>query len=346
MPEASPCETVQKEVYAVVDVDELVADGLRDVIGVVAVAGLCPVWLANEQHDARYDTHEERERGAQAQHGRVRHVTVVCAHRARATHASARQRPDDGRVADGDCDERQRADEREGDPRPHVPFEVRELRRLPAVLHECASDVVVDGATRPEQVHVLGDSDGAHACAEQHGAARPEVTALLHREADGDEAIARERRQDPNGRVARSVGEELGPLARLRALLPGVVIEADAQPFRKYAGYQNEVVRHRHRAQEDTDGRVSQALAARHGHSEAVSAQADDKQHWRRVQPYVAHQFVGGGAAIVVDVAAVVRRRCVHPIITRRISVSSKLRCRRVERHSEVLRQPSGQCSE
>ena len=97
-------------------------------------------------------------------------------------------------------------------------------------------------------MHVLGDGGGAHARAEEHGAARPEVAALLHREADGDEAIARESRQDPDGSVSRTVGEELGPLARLRALLAGVVVEADAQPFGKDAGHQNEVVGDRHRA--------------------------------------------------------------------------------------------------
>ena len=106
MPEASPCETVQKEVYAVVDVDELVAHGLRDVVGVVSVARLRPIRLADEQDYARYNAHEERERRAQAQHGCVRHVTVVGAHCARAAHASARQRHYDGGVADGDREER------------------------------------------------------------------------------------------------------------------------------------------------------------------------------------------------------------------------------------------------
>ena len=346
MSESAARETIQEEVYAVVDVDELVAHGLRDVVGFVSVARLRPVRLADEQDDARNDAHEERERRAQTQHGRVRHVTVVGAHGARAAHASARQRPDDRRVADGDGEERQRADEREGDPRSHVPLEVRELRRLPAVFNERASEVIVDGAARPEQVHVLGDGGGAHARAEEHGAARPEVTALLHREADGDEAVARERRQDPYRRVSRTVGEELGPLARLRALLARVVVEADAQPFGKYARHQNEVVRDRHRAEEDADGRVAQALATRHRHCEGVSGQTDDEQHGRRVQPDVAHEFVGGGAAIVIGVAAVVRRRCVRPVIASRTGVSTKRRCRRVKRHSCVLRQSSPQCSD
>ena len=153
-----------------------------------------PVGLADEQDNARDDAHEECERRAQAQHRRVRHVTVVRVRRVSAPDSRAHQRPDDGGVAHGDGDERQRADERERDPRPHVHLEVDELRRPAAVAKQLAVGDVVDRTARPEQVRVLRDCGTAHACAQQQRAARPEVVALLHRERDGDEPVARERR--------------------------------------------------------------------------------------------------------------------------------------------------------
>ena len=216
VPEAAAGEAVEEEVRRVVDVDEQVVDDLRHVVGDVAAAAarLAPVRLADQQHDARRRAHEEREAGAHAQHRRVHQVVAAAAGGAGgAAPARHHQRPDQRNVTAKDRDERQRADRREGDPRPHVRLEVAVGARLAAVRHQRAGRLVVLATARPEHVRVLRDAQRQRQRARPRGAVRHAQVAFTQREADGGEAVDREGDEDPDGRVAGRVRDELAPVA-------------------------------------------------------------------------------------------------------------------------------------
>ena len=292
LPEAATRQAVEEEVHRVVDVHQLVADGLGDRVGGGVLAA--PVRPADQQDDARRDADEEAEGGAET-HGRhldERLVLVPPARLARQPQPlHVHQHLDDPHVAEEQRGERQSADESEHDPGPHERLVALVGGRRPAARAQQHRAVVVEHVLRaacPEHVRVLGGGDDERERAVELGAPVETHLLLAEREGDGDEAVDGEHDEDPDGRVARRVEEELLQLAGERVELLEDEQARRLQPLGDDAGHQHAQVADRHQTQVDARGGAAHAPSAHHQQDERVSDESDEQDQRCRIGPQVA----------------------------------------------------------
>jgi len=125
---------------------------------------------------------------------------------------SSEERNDDEEVTHRDDDERQDADERKRQPRPHVLLEVRV--RLRTTTHLNSAGLSHRDTSRPEHVEVLADGDEEDDDTDPGSASRRTDDVLDERQSDSDDTVDGERHEDPDCRVTRRVERELLHLAR------------------------------------------------------------------------------------------------------------------------------------